>query len=69
MIKQLIIRETNKPFHYDLDKDMAHRRNGLFTFIIKVNNGNITDYSVLETDNYKSIQFAYEQQVAVSRAG
>jgi len=52
-----------------LDKDMALRRNGLFTFIIKVNNGNITDYSVLETDNYKSIQFAYEQQVAVSRAG
>jgi len=25
---------------------------GLFTFVIRVNNGNIVDYTVLENDNY-----------------
>lgn len=42
------IKENNQRPHIDIEKDIAERKNGLFTFIIKVNNGNIVDYVVVE---------------------
>ena len=32
----------------DIEQDIQKQKNGLFTFIIKLNDGNITDYSVVE---------------------
>ena len=52
MIYSLTIREHNKQAHFDIDKDIIRKQNGLFTFVIRVNNGNIVDYVTLETENY-----------------
>jgi len=42
------IRKQNIPAHLDIEKDIENQKNGLFTFIIKVANGNIADYNVVE---------------------
>lgn len=48
---ELSIREHNMPAHLDIEADMALQKNGLFTFILRVNNGNIVDYNVVEYAN------------------
>ncbi len=53
MITELLVREHNKQVHYDIEKDLQKKRNGLFTFILKVNCGSITDYVLLETSDYE----------------
>lgn len=45
---ELSIREHNKKPHVDIEHDVQEKKNGLFTFILRVNNGNIVDYSVME---------------------
>lgn len=45
---QLAIRDHNKQAHVDIEHDIQSQKNGLFTFIIRVNNGNIVDYNVVE---------------------
>lgn len=47
----LEIREHNRQAHIDIENDIAEKKNGLFTFILRVNNGNIVDYAVLEYVN------------------
>lgn len=42
------IKEFNWKAHQDINKEMCSRINGLFSFVIKLNNGNITDLVVLE---------------------
>jgi len=42
------IKKQNVPAHLDIEKDIQEQKNGLFTFIIKVANGNIADYNVVE---------------------
>lgn len=42
------IRKQNIPVHLDIEKDIQIQKNGLFTFIVKVANGNIADYNVVE---------------------
>ena len=42
------IPSQNIPAHLDIEKDIQEQKNGLFTFIIKVANGNIADYNVVE---------------------
>ena len=42
------IKSQNIPAHLDIEKDIQEQKNGLFTFIIKVANGNIADYNVVE---------------------
>lgn len=59
MIYSLTIREHNKQAHIDIQNDVENKKNGLFTFVLKVNSGNIVDYLVLENENYKSL--AHEQ--------
>lgn len=44
----LDIREHNKQAHADLESDIKNKKAGQFTFILRVNNGNIVDYSVME---------------------
>ena len=41
----------NIPAHLDIEKDIQTQKNGLFTFIIKVANGMIADYNVVEYVN------------------
>ena len=45
---ELEISENNRQCHIDIEQDIQKQKNGLFTFIIKLNDGNITDYSVVE---------------------
>ena len=45
------IPNQNIPAHLDIEKDIQEQKNGLFTFIIKVANGSIADYNVVEYAN------------------
>lgn len=50
----LSIRKDNVEPYLDIAKDIKDRGNGLFTFILRINNGKIVDYNVLEYVNAKS---------------
>lgn len=52
IIQDIIVKEHNKRVYNDINGDLVRQRGGLFTFVIRVNNGNIVDYTVLENDNY-----------------
>ena len=45
---QLRIRDTNKPLHLDIERDIQRVGNGQFTFTVRLNNGVVTDYNVIE---------------------
>jgi len=45
---QLRIRDTNKPLHLDVEHDIQKVGNGQFTFTVRLNNGVVTDYNVIE---------------------
>ena len=47
----LQISRHNQQPHIDIENDIQARKNGLFTFILRVNNGNIVDYNVMEYTN------------------
>lgn len=55
MITELIIREHNKQVHWDIDQDILKTKDGLFTFVVRLNNGNIVDYTVLENHRYDEL--------------
>lgn len=42
------IREHNKQAHLDIEKDIEFQQDGLFTFTLRISNGNIVDYAVVE---------------------
>lgn len=44
----LEIRKHNQQAHLDIESDIKARKDGLFTFTLRVNNGNIVDYVVYE---------------------
>ena len=44
----LEIREHNQQPHIDIENDIQSRKNGLFTFILRINNSNIVDYNVMD---------------------
>ena len=52
---ELHIKVNNQQFHIDLDADLLLKKDGLFSFIIKVNEGNIVDYVVLDYDDFKEL--------------
>ena len=52
IIHEIIVREHNKQVYNDINNDLLLKKEGLFTFVIRINNGNIVDYTVLENDNY-----------------
>lgn len=45
---KLSIRDHNKQAHADLEKEIELKKNGQLTFILRVNNGNIVDFQVME---------------------
>lgn len=38
----------NSQAHVDIERDILNQQNGLFTFILRIHNGKITDYSVVK---------------------
>lgn len=55
MITSLVIRESNRQPHYDIQRDILQQKNGVFTFILKVHEGNISDYVRLKTERFTEI--------------
>lgn len=47
----LEIRDHNIKPHLDIEEEVKQRQNGLLTFTIRVNNGNIVDLNVTEYVN------------------
>ena len=52
MKDDLQIRESNWQIHRDLDLDILAKKQGVFSFVLRVNNGEICDYIVLENARY-----------------
>lgn len=48
----LDIRKHNEKAHLDIEHDIQTKKDGEFTFILKVNNGNIVSYSIIEKIGY-----------------
>lgn len=44
----LQISRHNQQPHIDIENDIQARKNGLFTFILRINNGSIVDYNVMD---------------------
>lgn len=67
----LTIRPSNVPAHLDIEKDLERRKNGNFTFVIRVNAGNIVDYSVVEYVNpgqeYQGIATIVVEELTITR--
>jgi hypothetical protein len=66
----LNIREYNKRAHLDIEKDIQTQKNGLFTFTLRVNGGNIVDYSVTEyvgPAKYLKLRAVTYQELSISR--
>lgn len=47
----LEIRTHNVQAHLDIEEEIGRLKNGQFTFIIRVNNGNVVDLVVMEYAN------------------
>ena len=59
----LSVRKHNVPAHLDIENDIAKKKNGQFTFTIRVNNGNIVDYNVTEVVDIRSKYFSRQQVI------
>lgn len=69
MIYELTIEEQNKKAHVDIEDDIKKQRDGLFTFTLRVNHGNIIDYTVTEYANaakYLRLESIIIEQLTVS---
>jgi len=65
----LEVKKENIRCHLDIENDIATRRNGLFTFTIRVHNGNIVDYNVTEhvdTGEYFQLAKVVIQELTIS---
>jgi hypothetical protein len=66
----LSIRQHNRQAHIDIEEDLQRKKNGLFTFVLRINAGNIVDYSLMEQASGK-IEYhdftALLQQVIVKK--
>lgn len=49
----LSIRDANVQAHLDIEKEVKDKKNGLFTFTLRVNNGNIADVNFTEYVNVR----------------
>ncbi len=50
----LEISDHNAEAHIDIERDIEKQKNGLFTFILRIDNGNIVDYNVVAYADIKS---------------
>jgi hypothetical protein len=62
------IRGENWQPHLDIENDLQKKGDGLFTFILRVNKGNIVDYVLMETSDgrkYKELAKRCAAMVAI----
>lgn len=52
----ITINEHNKKPHLDIEAEAQKIRNGLFTFIVRVADGNIVDVVFLSYESYESFK-------------
>jgi hypothetical protein len=67
---ELAIREHNIQAHIDVENDLQLQKNGIFTFVFRVNNGNIVDYNLFENVNsgkYLNITKITIQEYSIAR--
>ena len=65
----LVIREHNRGAHLDIEQDIQTKKNGLFTFVLRVNGGNIVDYTVMEQESgqrYNNLLRVVIQKLAIA---
>ena len=69
---ELSMPEENRKAHIDIENDMAQRKNGLFTFIIRVHDGKITDYLLMEyvdaKTKYRGFATVSVEELVISRS-
>lgn len=53
MITNFYIRQQNIQPHKDISIDMAKKKNGLFSFVLRIHDGNIKDYVIMESEQYE----------------
>lgn len=61
----LTINQHNIKPHLDIERDIQEQKEGLYTFSIKVNQGNIEDYAKIYTvtrTEYRSVTFTTIQE-------
>ena len=65
MKTSLSISQHNIKPHIDIEKDIQTKKNGLFTFNLRISQGNIEDYKKYETitsQQYKGVTFFYSEE-------
>lgn len=61
----LDINQHNIKPHLDIERDIQNKKNGLMTFNLRVNQGNIEDYAKFRTVDvieYRSVSFTVTKQ-------
>lgn len=56
MIYRIPVRKNNRLVYLDIIRDMVKKKNGLFSFTLRMNAGNIVDYVTMEVITFKSIR-------------
>ena len=59
----LTIPEENKQCHVDIEDDINKRKEGLFTFTLRVHDGKITDYNLMENIDAKTKYLSTKQLI------
>jgi hypothetical protein len=65
----LNIRDHNKQAHIDIEEDIQAQKDGLFTFTLRINGGNIVDYNLTEyvpASKYLRLKGVFIQELTVS---
>ena len=65
----LTINQHNIKPHLDIEEDIQKKKNGLFTFNLRINQGNIEDYAQFETvtiTQYAGIGFSVVEEYTVT---
>lgn len=65
----LDIRDHNKQAHIDIEEDIQAQKNGLFTFTLRINGGNIVDYNLTEyvpASKYLRLKGVFIQELTVA---
>ena len=63
---ELTIPEENKQCHLDIEQDIKDRKEGLFTFVLRVHDGMITDYNLMENIDAKT-KYLSPKQVIIEK--
>ena len=66
---QLSINQHNIKPHLDIERDIQNKKNGLFTFNLRINQGNIEDYVQYETrtnKDYAGVEFTIVEEHTIA---